>query len=167
MPDGAKPQASRLVRSQRERRRLAQLEAAADPQRFRLLAHAVSHRSFLASEAETLARGSKSRSGNARTTHARRLATQGLLREKKDPVRYEITSAGKAVYNSLVEALRKPRRAKADEEVAISALLLAISGAGASTLGASLAAELTEVLNHRIRERAALAGAHVSRPDSL
>ena len=104
-----------------DRKRLRQIEVAADPRRYRLLEAAVVDKSFRAQDAERIATGRDSGSGTARSSHARRLASAGLLRREEDPVRYVATTTGKAVYNILRGALGKT--AARDEAALVVALL--------------------------------------------
>jgi hypothetical protein len=100
----------------RARRCLTQFAAASDPCRFRLLAHASLHGSFLASEAEEIAVGVRANSGNARTTHAERLARVGLVRRKENPVRYQITKDGRSIYEALRGSFHKRKDSPSVEE---------------------------------------------------
>lgn len=133
-------------------RRLDQFAAAADIQRFRLLAHAAVHKTFLATDAEVIARGLKTNSGTARTGHVGRLTEVGLLRRREDPVRYEITADGRLIYNTLRESLDKPAPHRHVEDDLAMLVVTVGQLKGAPADSTALAKDLATGLEQQLRQ---------------
>jgi hypothetical protein len=85
--------------------RLAEVRAACDSAKWKLLTHATSAGVFFATEAPRIA-GLPEKSGNARTTHADGLCEVGLLEREVEPhVHYRATDRGRVVQSALAKLI--------------------------------------------------------------